>query len=426
MKKSIFRITFLFACLLLFPSYAMAQLPAPNGLHSEFGENYIKWEWDPVTSANKYVFSEAYMENGVTRRDISQTVYGQTYYIQQDPIPNQDYTAWVGVDNGSETSPNSNLVTIVFVPLSQIYIGITEKSPDNNATNVPVGQSINMFFSYNLNSATVNTNNITLTTGTETVATSVYLTSSNHVRIDPLNPLKEGTVYTISVSGIKSIENYSLLPTTWNFTTYTPVAPSGGGSIPVTTTVPITIPSAYTDVTNHWAKDSIQILVNKQILPSNMTNFYPNNEINREDFVKLLIIGMKYPTTVYSGKFTDVTLDNPNAVYIQAAIDKGIIQGTSTTTFDPTKPITREEIFAMFDRTLKLENITPTMIEPLTEFKDYQTVSTWAVDSVKNIYSLGLLKGKTDVANVIIDPIANTSNAENATLLVRLLEKVGK
>lgn len=423
MKKLMFVLTFM--CLLAFaiPAYALTP-PAISNITN--GADCIRWDWDSVPEGvygyNIELWQGVEGINGSTANSVTETVYGKTYYIQQSTTSGVVYNAHVQI-LGNELLGWGDKGEQFFIPSPAPIIG--NMQPANNEINVPVDKKITFYLSKKV---IEDTSNILLKKGEEIVATYVYY-DTTMIMITPVNNLEEGVTYTVYLSGITDLVGQTADTVTWNFTTYKPSSSSSGGggsSVPVVTTTPITISSSYIDTDNHWAKDSVQILVNKQILPSNMLYFYPDNEINREDFVKLLMIGMKYQTSTYTGKFTDVTTDNPNAIYIQTAIDKGIIQGTSETTFEPTKPITREEIFTMFDRTLKLENITPTEIKPLTEFKDYQTISAWATDSVVNIYSLGLVKGKTDIANVIIDPIANTSNAENATLLVRLLEKVGK
>lgn len=423
MKKSVFMFVLALMCLFAFtlPAYALTQ---PIISYITNGENSMRWDWNSV-SEEVYDYNIEIWKDGDPGNKFSATVHGETYYKQENVTSNVVYTAHIKIFNEENWGTDSSQM---FIPDPAPIIG--DVQPANGEINVSVDKVITFYSSKRI---IEDTSNIVLKKGEETVVTNIYY-HDTVIRIVPISKLEEGVMYTVYLSGITDLMGQVAEPMSWSFTTVQPLviasssssSSSGDGYVSTTTVIPVIISYTYIDVDNHWAKNSVQILVNKQILPSNALYFYPDNEINREDFVKLLMIGMKYQTSTYAGKFTDVTTDNPNAIYIQTAIDKGIIQGTSATTFDPTKPITREEIFAMFDRTLKLENITPTEIKPLTEFKDYQTISPWAVDSVANIYSLDLVKGKTDIANVIIDPIANTSNAENATLLVRLLGKVGK
>lgn len=467
-----------FSLSLMFPTYAFADVLAwsgPQMLEPEVGEGYIKWTWTEVYGVDGYIFTAAWNEdaraelmytkegtgiNGTNLKgiytwsnaegdfhgpDLIATVYGQTYTLENisTDMRGLSYDMHVyAFKDGFGSMQSSHYGNALYWPPSwwAEQIRITDKTPVENAVYVPVDQKINITFAPLLNTSTVTLNNFVLKAGTEIIPTSLnYDPATGVVTMAPVVPLREYTTYNVSVSNVQSTKNEIATSGNWSFTTgQAPIqAPSndtgGGGTstptaiTPTTTVTPTTnITYAYTDVSNHWAKDSIQTLVNKKIIPSDVQNFYPNQEINREDFVKLLVIGMNYQPTAYTGKFTDVAADNPNAQYIQTAVDKGIVVGTSANTFSPSTPITREEIAAMFDRTLKLESIAPVELKPLSDFKDYQQVSSWAQESIQNIYSLGLMAGKTDFANVIIDPAANTTNAENATLLVRLLEKTGK
>ena len=100
--------------------------------------------------------------------------------------------------------------------------------------------------------------------------------------------------------------------------------------------------------------------------------------------------------------------------YVAALADKGVINGTSATTFSPNAPIKRQELFTMVGRMFGQAYTTDGVIG--NTFADIG--SGYYVRFIDLLYTLGLVKGDN---NSMVRPADNITRAETATLFNRLL-----
>ena len=180
---------------------------------------------------------------------------------------------------------------------------------------------------------------------------------------------------------------------------------------------------AFTDIENHWAKDDILFVVSRGLLNgTSETTFSPNTGMTRGMFVTALgrLAGIN-PDSYKTGKFTDVKADAYYAPYVNWAAKTGIVDGTSATTFAPDKQITREQMAViMKNYAAKLGYTIPKTLKAVT-FADNASISSWAKEAVKSMQQAGILAGKT---NNRFDPAGTATRAEVATVLRRFVEIV--
>lgn len=100
--------------------------------------------------------------------------------------------------------------------------------------------------------------------------------------------------------------------------------------------------------------------------------------------------------------------------YVAALAEKGVINGTSATTFSPNTPIKRQELFTMIGRMFGEAYTTDGIIG--NTFADIG--SGYYVRFINLLYTLGLVKG--DNSNTV-RPADNITRAETTALLNRLL-----
>ena len=178
---------------------------------------------------------------------------------------------------------------------------------------------------------------------------------------------------------------------------------------------------AFTDIENHWAKDNILFVVSRGLLNgTSETTFSPNTGMTRGMFVTALgrLAGVD-PADYSTGKFTDVKADAYYAPYVNWAASKGIVDGTSATTFAPDTNINREQMAViMKNYAVKLGYTVPKALEAVT-FADNASISSWAKEAVKSMQQAGILAGKT---NNRFDPAGTATRAEVATVLRRFVE----
>ena len=180
---------------------------------------------------------------------------------------------------------------------------------------------------------------------------------------------------------------------------------------------------AFTDITNHWAKDNILFAASRGLFSgTSKTTFSPNTTLTRGMFVTALgrLAGID-PADYQNRKFTDVKTDAYYAPYVNWAASKGIVNGTGATTFAPDNKITREQMAVIMKNYAdKMGYSIPKTLEAVT-FADNAQISSWAKDAVKAMQQAGVLSGKE---NNRFDPQGSATRAEAATVLHRFVEIV--
>ena len=180
---------------------------------------------------------------------------------------------------------------------------------------------------------------------------------------------------------------------------------------------------AFTDITGHWAADNILFAASRGLLSGTSdTTFSPGTGMTRGMFVTALgrLAGIN-PDSYQTGKFTDVKADAYYAPYVNWAAQNGIVDGVTATTFAPDTNINREQMAAiMANYAKKLGYDLPKTLRAVT-FADNAQISSGAKDAVKAMQQAGILAGK---ANNRFDPKGTATRAEVATVLRRFVKIV--
>ena len=196
--------------------------------------------------------------------------------------------------------------------------------------------------------------------------------------------------------------------------------------IPATGVVDVT--EMFTDVSHSWADDGIQYCVTHQLM-SGIGNdlFGPKLTTTRAQIVQILYNLEGEPKVTGKTPFTDLTND-----WYQDAIlwayQTGVVAGTSSTTFEPDLPVTREQIVVILmeymTRVLKLERTwTPA---DLSIFPDAGSVSDWAKDAMADAVALGLISGASNGGQTYLEPQGSATREQVATILMEFCKNVKK
>ena len=197
-------------------------------------------------------------------------------------------------------------------------------------------------------------------------------------------------------------------------------------TIPATGSVDVT--EMFTDVSHSWADDGIQYCVTHQLM-SGIGNdlFGPKLTTTRAQIVQILYNLEGEPKVSGTTPFTDLTQD-----WYQDAIlwayQTGVVAGTSSTTFEPDRPVTREQIAVILmeymTRVLKLERTwTPA---DLSIFPDAGSVSDWAKDAMTDAVGLGLISGASNGGQTLLEPQGSATREQVATILMEFCKNVKK
>ncbi len=172
----------------------------------------------------------------------------------------------------------------------------------------------------------------------------------------------------------------------------------------------------FSDIENHWAKDSILEMAAKGYAKGSDGLFRPYDKISRAEFVSLLVrvLGIKSENAV--SNFTDVKPGDWFAKDVAIAAEKGYIIGYEDGTFKPGSPITRQEIGTVIGSLLE-EEIT-NADEILSVFND--EVDNWAKANVAKAVKAEIIKG---LPGNIFGGRENSTRAEAAVMLLRYLNK---
>ena len=199
-----------------------------------------------------------------------------------------------------------------------------------------------------------------------------------------------------------------------------------------TETIPVTnCPSAvFTDVQggDHWAHEGIDYCIANGLM-SGIGNdlFGPKLTTTRAQIVQILYNLEGEPKVSGTTPFTDLTQDWYQDAVLWA-YQTGVVAGTSSTTFEPDRPVTREQIAVILmeymTRVLKLERTwTPA---DLSTFPDAGSVSDWAKDAMADAVGLGLISGASNGGQTYLEPQGSATREQVATILMEFCKNVKK
>ncbi len=222
----------------------------------------------------------------------------------------------------------------------------------------------------------------------------------------------------------------------------------------IMTTSTVLAKSQFTDIWGHWAESYITKLVNEGVVDGvTDTKFVPNGQVTRVQYLKMIMEATGLETvTPRSSECLDAGVGEWYAPYLQSALDNGLIPSAMITgykesvqytvddnghaieskvvyegAFNGNTPITREEMAVLtqyiyqFTRTI-LTNDKKDIVK-VKGFADGSEISDWAIISVNHAVANGFMDG---MDNNMFNPKDTATRAQAATVISRVLEKVGE
>jgi len=178
----------------------------------------------------------------------------------------------------------------------------------------------------------------------------------------------------------------------------------------------------FEDIRNHANRNAIEALASRGIINGRSENaFDPAATMTRAEFAAIITRALGLPARPNAG-FTDVS---PNAWFagaVDTAFYYGIVNGVSSTMFNPHGTINRQEAAVMVARAARLTGMDTDLGEVetlnlLAMFGDYRTAARWAWSSLAFCYREGIL----DDAEFYIQPLIAITRGEIAEMLYRML-----
>lgn len=167
-----------------------------------------------------------------------------------------------------------------------------------------------------------------------------------------------------------------------------------------------------------WYYDAVSFVYNKGIMNGvTSTTFEPNSTITRGMVVTMLwrMAGEPY---VSGGSFSDVASGRYYSTAVAWAAKNGIVDGYSSTVFGVNDPVTREQFATILYRYAKYMGYS-TVGSSLTGYYDANSVSSWARDAMGWAVKNGIITGS---GNSRLNPTGTASRAEVAQMFMSFYE----
>ncbi len=177
--------------------------------------------------------------------------------------------------------------------------------------------------------------------------------------------------------------------------------------------------SAYTDLEKTWYYNDVVGAVQAGLFQgTSPTTFNPKGQITRSEFVTALGRLCKADFSAYQApsSLTDVKPGQWFFEEVGWAYAAGVTEGSSPTTFSPNKRITRQEMAKMLAGAVEKVYGRKLKTDGAKTFADQASIAGWAAEWVAKCSANGLLKGD-EKGN--FNPKNTASRAEAAVLFYR-------
>ena len=180
----------------------------------------------------------------------------------------------------------------------------------------------------------------------------------------------------------------------------------------------------FTDTVNHWAKSDIDFVASRNLLTgTGAAAFSPDSTITRGMFVTALgrLSGIDPAAYPSSSRFSDVPATAYYAPFVEWAASKEIVNGTGAASFEPDRPVTREEMAVIMQRYAGKLGYTLPKEREAEIFTDNATITSDMKDAVQAMQQAGVMNGK---GGRLFAPKDTATRAEAAAVLRRFVEIV--
>jgi len=170
-----------------------------------------------------------------------------------------------------------------------------------------------------------------------------------------------------------------------------------------------------------WAKHQVEVLASKGIINgTSETTFNPQAYITRANFMVLLVKALDLNANVDSN-FSDVPSDAYYYNPIGIAKKLGITTGVGDNKYNPKAQITRQDMMVLITRALIVSGKISSegTADVIANYTDKDQVASYAVNGVATLVREGIVVG----SNNTINPKGNASRAELAAIVYKIYNK---
>lgn len=364
---------------------------------SSDGYNYtIQLTKDTATGGNVAISVQT-ATNGVATANTTRAKAGQTVTITA--TPNAGYST-LGM-----TAVGNNNVNIAVTGSGNSW---SFKVPEN-VTSVTVTPRFGI-----AGQATVSVNNNT--NGTATVAGNASTVAQGSTVTVYTSPRAGYRATSVSVrfSNGSTVNATSAGTNTWTFT-----VPANATTVTVTPNFSVDTGLPFLDVApTEYYLPYVRFVYNNGMMKGdgNDYTFNGNGNITRAQIVLILYRLSGSPTVSTITSFTDVPTNEWYSSAVAWAASNKIVEGRSTTKFDPGTAITRQELAAILYRYNNFRGLSGANLSNLSQFTDRGYVSNYALTPMQWAVGNGIITGTTTNT---LSPNGTATRYQAATMLTR-------
>ncbi|MBQ4526998.1 MAG: S-layer homology domain-containing protein [Clostridia bacterium] len=168
-----------------------------------------------------------------------------------------------------------------------------------------------------------------------------------------------------------------------------------------------------------WAKPAIYALKDKNIISGvTDTTFAPNDNVTREQFVKMVVLALFSNDISSASQFVDCSESHWAHSYVSTAYGLGIVKGVESDRFGVGMNITRQDMAVMLYRAMKLSGIVSDE-NASVGFADSTDISDYAKDAVDALSAMGIINGYDGK----FMPFENATRAQSAKMIYEVLNR---
>ena len=169
----------------------------------------------------------------------------------------------------------------------------------------------------------------------------------------------------------------------------------------------------FADMPNGWSRDAVASAVENGLLRGNNGKLDPTGLLTRAQLATVIVRAFGATAEADLSGFTDVEADRWYYSALAKAKGMGVMNGMSSTTMSPDRPISRQEVFVILARALKLAD---GKAETLNAYKDAESVGAWAVGGTAAMVSAGYVSG----SNGYLLPTDNITREQFAQIIYNI------
>ena len=176
----------------------------------------------------------------------------------------------------------------------------------------------------------------------------------------------------------------------------------------------------FSDLQNAlWAEEAINSLAADGVISGDGNGlFRPDDFVTRAEFAKIAAIAFNLGEKYTDMALLDVNYSDWYHPYVISLYKKGIVKGITNELFGSNEGLTKQDMVVILDRIEAYMGFSLTEDYEAVAYKDYNSISDYAVSSVSAFSKAGILKG--DDTRMLL-PEKNTTRAEVCKVVYGLI-----